>query len=231
MPTKTPRPLHALLSPIRWLLLAVSAGAFFAAGPLGIPAARVILKPLPVLLLVSAVAGARRSGLARGVMVGLCLSALGDVLLELDLFLPGLLAFLGAHLAYLAAFLSDTRALALPRALPCAAWGAGLFAFLRPGLGPMTLPVLVYMTAICTMMWRAAARIRPDRPAAGAWAGMLGAVSFGLSDSLIALDRFGAPLPYAGAAVMMLYWAGQIGIAAAALDAGAPAVDGEQGAA
>jgi uncharacterized membrane protein YhhN len=41
-------------------------------------------------------------------------------------------------------------------------------------------------------------------------------VLFGLSDTLIAVDRFRAPMPGAGYAIILLYWAGQTGIAASA---------------
>jgi uncharacterized membrane protein YhhN len=63
------------------------------------------------------------------------------------------------------------------------------------------------------MMWRAAARWG-DHP--GATAALAGAVLFGLSDTLIAIDRFRVPLPGAPYAIILLYWAGQAGIAASA---------------
>ncbi len=125
------------------------------------------------------------------------------------------MAFLGAHLAYLAAFVATTRTPALGRALPFAAWGAILLFRLWPELGSLAGPVTFYVIAICAMMWRAAARV--DRKSGlGALAGLLGAVSFGISDSLLAWDRFhmkggGGFLP-----VMLFYWLGQAGIARAA---------------
>jgi uncharacterized membrane protein YhhN len=45
----------------------------------------------------------------------------------------------------------------------------------------------------------------------------VGAILFGLSDTLIAIDRFHAPLPGARYAIILLYWAGQAGIAASAV--------------
>jgi alkenylglycerophosphocholine hydrolase len=47
---------------------------------------------------------------------------------------------------------------------------------------------------------------------------LFGAVSFGISDSLIAWNRFLAPVPNAFVPVMLFYWIGQAGIARAALD-------------
>ena len=149
---------------------------------------------------------------ARTVGCGLLMSALGDVLLEgPGLFVAGVAAFLLAHVAYTAAFLADERRLRLFRALPFAAWLGGATAFIWPGVGPLAWPVALYMIAIGAMMWRAAARLDPGR--AGALSGLIGAALFGLSDTLIALDRFRAPLPGVRYAIILLYWAGQAGIA------------------
>jgi alkenylglycerophosphocholine/alkenylglycerophosphoethanolamine hydrolase len=149
---------------------------------------------------------------------GLVLSALGDVLLEAGLFLPGLVAFLSAHVAYVAAFLSADHRPALGRALPFAAWGLGAFALLRPALGTMAVPVAVYVAVICSMMWRAAARVGGlGTPALAAALGLAGAVAFGASDTLIAFHRFAGPIPGARWPIMVLYWLGQAGIAASAV--------------
>jgi len=60
------------------------------------------------------------------------------------------------------------------------------------------------------MMWRAAARVWTwPSPAA---LGLLGAVAFGLSDTLVAWGRFKAPIPWAAIPLMLLYWGGQAGI-------------------
>ena len=128
-------------------------------------------------------------------------------------FVAGLATFLCAHVAYTAAFLRDERRLRLERALPFAVWLLAAFAWIRPGLGDMTVPVVVYMLAIGAMMWRAAARWGAHPGAASA---LVGAALFGLSDTLIAIDRFRAPIPGARYAIILLYWAGQTGIAASA---------------
>ena len=178
------------------------------------PAVRLLSKPVPALALAVLVRWGRRDGYATALTTGLALSALGDVLLEVPgHFVAGLATFLCAHLAYTAAFLLDERRLRLERALPFALWLLAAFVWIRPGLGEMTVPVVVYMLAIGTMMWRAAARWG-DHP--GATAALAGAVLFGLSDTLIAIDRFRAPLPGAPYAIILMYWAGQAGIAASA---------------
>jgi uncharacterized membrane protein YhhN len=175
-------------------------------------------KPFPALALAVWVALRCPRLLGRLTAAGLTVSALGDLLLEMGFFLPGLLAFLTAHVAYVAAFLSADRRPALGRALPFLAWGAGALALLRPGLATMAVPVAVYVAVICTMMWRAAARFgSPGTPALAAMLGLAGAVAFAASDTLIAFDRFGAPISGVRWPIMILYWLGQSGIAASAV--------------
>jgi alkenylglycerophosphocholine hydrolase len=183
------------------------------------PALRLCVKPVPAVALSFLVASTGRGRSARAIATGLLVSAIGDVLLELPgRFLPGLVAFLLAHVAYTTAFLADERRRRLGRAVPFAVWLVAVFLWLRDGLGDMALPVVVYMLAIGAMMWRAAARVdRGDSARPGAWAALVGAVLFGLSDTLIAIDRFRAPLPGARYAIIVLYWAGQAGIAASVL--------------
>ncbi len=203
----------------------ILAGVFLATAALyfvglgtGLPALRLAVKPVPALALAAWVATRCREPQARFTSAGLVLSAIGDLQLERGLFLPGLLAFLAAHVAYVAAFLSVDRRLVPGRSLPFLAWGLTAFLLLRPGLGPMAVPVGVYVAVICTMMWRAAARIgSPGTPALAGLLGLAGAVAFGASDTLIAFDRFSAPIPGARWPIMILYWLGQAGIAAAAV--------------
>jgi uncharacterized membrane protein YhhN len=175
---------------------------------------RLVSKPVPALALAALVLTGRRNGYGAALAGGLALSAIGDLLLEVPgHFVAGLATFLCAHVAYTAAFLRDEGRLRLARALPFAVWLLAAFAWIQPGLGDMTVPVIAYMLAIGTMMWRAAARWGAH---AGATAATAGAVLFGLSDTLIAIDRFRAPFPGAPYAIILLYWAGQAGIAASA---------------
>lgn len=207
------------------LLGGLGAAGYLLGHTFGPPLVRVAAKPLPALCL-ALWAGTFGDRYARFLTAGLVLSALGDLLLEGDgLFLAGLAAFLLAHLAYVAAFWSETPALRPLRALPFLAYGVAAFAFLRPGLGAMAVPVAAYVTAICTMMWRAAARLGASpRGTASGRAALLGAVLFAASDSLIALDRFHAPIAGVHYAIIVLYWAGQVGIASSAGRAEAGAI-------
>ena len=199
--------------------LAVAAAILYLAGlAVEAPALRLLSKPVPALALAALVLSGRRDGYAAALAGGLTLSALGDLLLEVPgHFVAGLATFLCAHVAYTAAFVREERRLRIARALPFALWLLGAFAWIRPGLGEMTVPVVVYMLAIGTMMWRAAARLGgAASDDAGARAALVGAILFGLSDTLIAIDRFRAPLPGAPYAIILLYWAGQAGIASSA---------------
>lgn len=196
----------------------LSALAYFAALWNQIPVMQVLTKSLPVITMALWLRPWNtRDG--RLIAIGLILSALGDLLLESSpqFFLAGLLAFLTAHLAYLAAFVGRTRALALGSAIPIAVFGGATFVTLAPYLGSLVGAVIAYILVICTMMWRAWAQVTDAhiaRPVA--WFAALGATSFAISDTLVAYNRFIAPVFGLKLLLMVLYWAGQWGIAASA---------------
>jgi alkenylglycerophosphocholine/alkenylglycerophosphoethanolamine hydrolase len=179
--------------------------------------ASLVVKPVPVLALAAWVALRSRQPQGRFTAAGLLLAAVGDVLLDAGRFLPGLGAFLLAHVLYILAFVSVESRAALGRALPFAAWGLGTFLLLRPGLGTLTLPVGAYVVVITIMMWRAAARVGSPRAGRAAWLGLAGALAFGASDTLIAVTRFLQPTEGVRVPIMLLYWLGQWGIAASAV--------------
>src|SRR5262245_6670189 len=149
------------------------------------PLLRLATKPVPVLCLLVWVLSQANDRYARLIATGLALSAVGDVLLEFPaLFVAGLASFLCAHISYIIAFLTVGPRLHPFRAVPFLFWLVSAFAKMRPGLGEMAIPVTVYVTVIGVMMWRAAARVG-DVP--GAMPAAIGAVLFGLSDTLIGL--------------------------------------------
>ncbi len=177
---------------------------------------RVILKALPVTCLAVWVLITARDRYASFILAGLIFSLAGDVLLEIsdDLFVPGLVAFLIGHVCYIAAFASATRRLRPIRLLIFAAWGSIAYVILLPNLGGMALPVAAYVIVICAMMWRASARVGESAPLRNdQWAAAIGAILFGLSDTLLALDRFNALLIGPTFTAIVLYWLGQFGIA------------------
>lgn len=138
-------------------------------------------------------------------MRALVLSWVGDVLLLYpDMFLPGLIAFLAAHLCYLKLLSMDASLLPGRRALlGCLTAGALMYALLFfNGLPPdMRLPVALYVTVIALM-------------AAQAWGR---STQLKDSGSLLAIDKFVSPLPYAALWVLATYYAAQALIVAGVL--------------
>jgi uncharacterized membrane protein YhhN len=144
----------------------------------------------------------------RGILAGLVLSVVGDVLLlsaRRPAFLGGLVAFLLAHVAYAAAFAGVAHPSPWTALLVLAVTGAAL-RWLWPSLGGMRRPVVAYCAVISAMLWLA---LGVDGPLVR-W----GALLFYLSDLLVARDRFvhaefanrlvGLPLYYAGQLLLAL---------------------------
>lgn len=178
----------------------------------GRPGLCLAAKPVPVLCLALWTL-ARPGRYARLLALGLLVSAAADLAIEWR-FLAGLGLFLVAHLVYVVAFLEGGTRLRLLRALPVLAAIGIVFRAIAPGLGPLRGPVVAYMAAIGTMVWRAAARVgQRGAPGPREWSALLGAVAFATSDALIALDRFRAPIAGARYGIILLYWGGQLGIA------------------
>ena len=183
---------------------------------LGWPTLAMAAKPVPVLCLLGFLLPPRTSDAAL-IGGGLLLSAIGDLLLEASplLFLPGLLAFLLAHVLYVAAFLGRTRALHLLRLVPVLAFAWLVYRWLAPQLGAMRIPVLVYVVVISAMLWRAFAQVGEDRTGAlRPWLAASGAALFALSDVMVAYTRFVDPASALKLPLMLLYWSGQAAIAA-----------------
>ncbi len=169
-------------------------------------------KPIPVLCLAFWTA-TRPGRYARLVTLGLAISMIADVAIE-STFLGGLGLFLLAHLFYVTAFLTGRPPLKRLRALPVIAVLAVAYGVIAPGLGPLQAPVVAYMVAIGTMVWRAAARVGLDgAPRNLEWCALAGAICFAASDALLAFNRFHSPIEGASYGIMSVYWAGQLGIA------------------
>lgn len=188
---------------------------------------RMITKPIPVLLMAMYLLMQPGAGRFKWlIIIGLLLGMTGDILLEYspDAFLPGLIAFLLGHIFYIIAFTSDSQAPAWVAAIFIYLFGLAMYSFLEIGdLGTMSLPVLVYIIIITTMVWRALARYHaPGVPQTSAQAGAIGAILFLISDSLLAITMFIFKLPFAGVAVIISYWLGQLGVTLAAAFAISP---------
>jgi alkenylglycerophosphocholine/alkenylglycerophosphoethanolamine hydrolase len=178
------------------------------------------VKCLPIVLLgllaLSNSATKGGSSAARFVGVGLLLSSVGDALLDLQardasLFLLGLVAFLAGHISYIIANVQGAISHSAPLACAIATFPAGMLWLLAPSLpSDMVVPVAVYACVIATMAYTSLVRRQTHnwhRAAAGA-------LIFVLSDTVLALDRFLAPLPNAKLVVMLTYYTAQALIAA-----------------
>lgn len=196
-----------------------------------------VCKPLATLMLLWWVrrAACVHDGYRRWVSAGLLLSCLGDVWLMLpaDMFVPGLLSFLLAHLCYIRAFVPGLRASALllasiPLLLFALANVMGLWPWLPDG---MHVPVLVYVLVIACMAAVALAQWLGQRPAGlSGRAGLaaVGALLFLLSDALLAWDRFAAAVPWAIIWVLLSYYLAQRCIAGSVLAGGSDAAPDAQ---
>lgn len=197
---------------------------------------RLPAKPWPHLLLIawlfSAATGAAFSAYASRIAAAIALCMVADVLLEFRGagFLYGMGVFLAAQLTFAVAFTMHERSWRPALALPFIVWLGAAFAVIAPGLDAMLVPVMAYMAAIGTMLWRAAAWFAASREnpsevavspspgiAGAATLALVGAVVFAISDTVIALDRFHAPVPAARYFIILTYWAALWLIAASAV--------------
>jgi len=149
-------------------------------------------------------------------------SLAGDVLLMLQgYFIPGLLAFLCAHLAYLALFQRGLGWFPSRRALLATlGFGSLMYTVLWAGGLPAGLraPVAAYVLVITLMAAQAIGRALIVRDK-GATLVAVGAACFLLSDTLLALNKFVTPLPLASLWVLASYYAAQLLIVRGALPA------------
>jgi uncharacterized membrane protein YhhN len=155
----------------------------------------------------------------RPLALGLAASSLGDVLLDIrsiNLFIPGLILFLVAHLVYASMFLRAWQ-------YPLRIWerqrilvgGVILYSlcfaiWLAPGLGALAIPVTLYICAITAMVVTSVVADVAPRVIAGA-------VLFLVSDSLLAIAKFKGTFALRDYAVWGTYYLAQYCIATGVL--------------
>ena len=189
-------------------LYAILALAFIATLPYSPYEGSFALKVFPILLLFGAVVA---SAPFRGkwlLVAAVVFSGAGDVILDLTFqgnFIAGLVSFLTAHIFYVALFLKGAavrRNMILPTVL-AVAFPAAMAAFLWPHLGQMQLPVAVYIGVISSMLVTSLHRSRLN------FTVIAGAIAFVISDSVLALNKFYSPFPWARYAIMATYYLAQ----------------------
>jgi uncharacterized membrane protein YhhN len=149
------------------------------------------------------------------VLAGLLCSLLGDIALMFPekWFTAGLVAFLAAQVLYILAFKPAAgHPVSVGSFLPVILYGLLMFFILAPRLGPMKLPVLVYIGAITAMAGFAASRY-VDMGGTRPLLAFLGAVLFLVSDSVLAYDRFAKKFALARILVLATYFPAQLLIA------------------
>mgnify|MGYP000338322063 CR=1 FL=1 len=165
-------------------------------------------KSIPILLLM-ALAKSKLQGKSQTLMLAaLTFSLAGDILLAFKgLFLPGLGAFLVAQVIYCILFSGQFK-----KSRNGFIWLAGILlysvtmaSFIIPNAGTLGWVVGIYLLAISCMAISAGFRNDPHF----IWVA-LGAFIFMLSDSLIAVNKFVQPFPYAGVAIMVSYYVAQL---------------------
>ena len=201
-----------------WIALAVAAAAALAdwfAVATDRRSLEYIAKPLTMaaLIVVAATVDAGDDARRAWFVAAGALSLVGDVFLMLprDRFVPGLVAFLGAHVCYVVGLLQAPVDLtgiilgAVVVGLALASIGRRVLGAVRRGEHRALLgPVSAYMVVISAMVLAAFAT--------GPWLAILGAGLFYASDSLIAERRFVRASAWAPVAIMVTYHLGQAGL-------------------
>lgn len=146
------------------------------------------------------------------ILAALILSWAGDVILDFS-FIPGLLCFLLAHVMYATAFFKTSGESVLSHkpvflVLPLVLYGAGLVFVLYDHLDGMRLPVIIYALVILIMLTGAINRYWKVSRLSFVLV-FTGALLFVISDSLIAVNKFGFPFRFSGTAIMITYIAAQ----------------------
>jgi uncharacterized membrane protein YhhN len=173
-----------------------------------------IFKPLTMvfIILIAVLAKDPPSGRYKiAIIAGLIFSMIGDVLLSLpmDVFVIGVFSFLIAQLIYTYAFrVGRSFRLRFLARLPFAVYGILIFVILLPGLNAMTLPVAAYVIVIMVMAWQAWDQW-DDKRTQWALLAFIGAVLFVVSDSLLAINKFGEPFLAARALTLTTYFSAQ----------------------
>ncbi|MBU3916954.1 lysoplasmalogenase [bacterium] len=149
------------------------------------------------------------------VLAGLVFSLVGDILLlpSIKQFTPGLLAFLVAHLFYIAAYKTDLKTrFSIWILTPLILHGGVLVYLLLPSLRSMKWLVLIYMGIVLVMSWQIGVKWLQTK---NNWLllAFVGSLLFIISDTLLAISRFIVKFELASLFIIMTYFCAQLFIA------------------
>jgi uncharacterized membrane protein YhhN len=164
-----------------------------------------LIKIAPICMLAILVLLAKGNWKKLVILAALTFSAGGDIFMELDNFIFGLSAFFIAHICYLVVFFhhiefKKNRILLSLLIVTSTVISAII---LSPNLGELANAVYFYITIIA-IMGIAASLGAKNHPLV-----ILGALIFMVSDSIIAFNRFNAPIEDARYAIMITYYLAQ----------------------
>lgn len=168
-----------------------------------------LLKPIPMFLYAWLMWQAFPGWVGRLLAVGFVFAGFGDFFLDFGdrdgLFRQALLAFLVNQLAFAVAFfmLSQGKSWSWLRMAPAMAYGVLLAYWLLPQTGALFIPVTLYLICLLLMVLVAA---RVEARVGALWCG---AMLFLLADSLIGVNKFAEPFPYAVIIIVSCYFTGQ----------------------
>lgn len=178
------------------------------------------LKPALVPLLGFGVYFHQKFPSRKTLLIALLFSWIGDViLLFADIaeiyFILGLVAFLISHIAYCVLFnkqitgeIQINKFLFGIGSIIIAFYLVAMVLFLMPDLGDLKIPVIVYAAVISTMLLFAFnGSLIWKKP--GSLYVFLGAVVFVISDSILAIDKFHAPIEKSSFFIMLTYLVAQ----------------------
>lgn len=174
------------------------------------------LKPLLLPFLIGITWNSNNFPTKRWLLIALVFSWLGDIILMFAdkgelYFICGLVAFLISHIFYIVLFLKQnnaTNGIKKPLFwLSCVVvvfYLKSMLALLFPTLGTLKIPVAVYAATISVMLVFALKGYFSWENS-GKYLVLLGAILFVCSDSLLAIDKFYAPLGFAPFGIMFTY--------------------------
>ncbi|MFA7287709.1 MAG: lysoplasmalogenase [Melioribacteraceae bacterium] len=167
-----------------------------------------LTKILPLLVLIIIAYRGLHGNKRNLILLGLFISLIGDILLDLhgkNLFLLGIISFGIAHFMYILALyrnptIRNKRIWLLPFLL---AYGVGLWNILAPELGEMLIPATIYLILITSM------GISAILGKNNHFLIIIGAIFFIFSDSVIAINVFLTKISNSSYFIMLSYYPAQ----------------------
>ena len=174
------------------------------------------LKPFLLPFLLLSVYFQERFSTKKILLTALTLSWVGDIILMFAdkgelYFIAGLIAFLLSHISYIILFskqlkinLKKSKIIFWVGVTAIAFYLIVIMLILLPSLGDLKIPVFVYALTISIMLLFALKGFLNWQKPANSYI-LIGAIVFVASDSLLAFDKFYAPLQYSSLLVMATY--------------------------